>query len=533
MPSDSQLPAKAVNELQDILGILRRGEDPEIEGIVEARDEVLEQYQPIFSREHLRNLTEEEFQSFLRYDNNRHWTSLARWGQRIAKDMNELREALLILTDEDRPIVERLRELRPASGGQKIKGLSKAIITPILLVHDPATYGVWNQKAATAMQQLQVWPEIPRHADFADKYVIINSRLNELAETLDTDLWTLDALWYRVAQIEVENADQFGNTEADTMASEPTVWWVNQGRGYEPGDEFTYIYARQETEGGQTPYYHENVRRVEERDIIVHYAKTKIRALSRVKAPSYETEPPESLSREPREQAGWRADVEAVNLENPIHFEEIPEDFRLDEEASVFDRNGKVNQGYLYELPPFLVQDLRTRFADRWPTDSPWGEAGRSGSASEQLRDKAADAVQESLEAGQGFASSAAVRGALEEHSMSRAEKYFQEKGFKTKDVSGNRPYDLRCEHGDLTIHVEVKGTQTDGETVILTANEVGFARDNSARMVLFVVHSIEIDDPSSDNPTAIGGTNEVYMPWDVDEGELSVINYRYDTPDV
>lgn len=139
--------------------------------------------------------------------------------------------------------------------------------------------------------------------------------------------------------------------------------------------------------------------------------------------------------------------------------------------------------------------------------------------------------VEESLQSGQGFASSASVRQALEDHSMERANDYFRKRGFEVEDVSVEQPYDLRCEQGDLTVHVEVKGTQTDGSQVILTANEVEFAREHTARMVLFIVHGVEIEGDAKNGVSASGGERRVYEPWDVDQGVLSVINYRYEPP--
>jgi len=43
-------------------------------------------------------------------------------------------------------------------------------------------------------------------------------------------------------------------------------------------------------------------------------------------------------------------------------------------------------------------------------------------------------------------------------------------------DHSKTKPYDLYCIRGAEVLHVEVKGTQTSGEDIILTAGEVEFA---------------------------------------------------------
>lgn len=45
--------------------------------------------------------------------------------------------------------------------------------------------------------------------------------------------------------------------------------------------------------------------------------------------------------------------------------------------------------------------------------------------------------------------------------------------------------FDLLATRGDERLYVEVKGTSTSGEQVILTKNEVAHARANKAVMVL------------------------------------------------
>ncbi|MEQ9569586.1 MAG: hypothetical protein RLN75_05305, partial [Longimicrobiales bacterium] len=167
----------------------------EIEPRLEDRDVVLDEYGAVFSPEGIRELTPETFKGFLVFRNNRHWRSIHRQGGQIVSDMDALKEALLLLIDESIPLGERLSRLRPKNGEPMIKGLARSVITPILLVAYPDRYGVLNQVAETAMQQLGVWPDLSAGADFATKYQRVNAVLNELARRLEIDLWTLDGLW--------------------------------------------------------------------------------------------------------------------------------------------------------------------------------------------------------------------------------------------------------------------------------------------------------------------------------------------------
>ena len=48
------------------------------------------------------------------------------------------------------------------------------------------------------MYAVGVWPKFERGAAFSERYIEINGILTQLAAGLQTDLWTLDALWWRV-----------------------------------------------------------------------------------------------------------------------------------------------------------------------------------------------------------------------------------------------------------------------------------------------------------------------------------------------
>ncbi len=111
---------------------------------------------------------------------------------------------------------------------------------------------------------------------------------------------------------------------------------------------------------------------------------------------------------------------------------------------------------------------------------------------------------------------------------MEAAKKYFRTKGYDVQDCSKGNPYDLRCNKKDERLCVEVKGTQTDGKGIILTWNEVEFARRNKEQMVLFVLHSIK---ESQDGKVLSNGEKIVILPWDVDEGCLKPISYMYELP--
>ena len=104
--SDKTTYTKALGDLRTALAQFKPGEEP-YDKIIATRDQVFAKYQPIFSMDHIADLTKEEFTSFLYIENNRHWSGLYRKGLQAAADMNALREALRILLDESKPIRDR------------------------------------------------------------------------------------------------------------------------------------------------------------------------------------------------------------------------------------------------------------------------------------------------------------------------------------------------------------------------------------------------------------------------------------------
>jgi hypothetical protein len=170
------------------------------------RDDVLARFQPVFRAGNLKKLTEESFREFLGFKNNRHWMRLERKGPFICSDMARLRQALAILLDESRPIEERLDKLVPVRGPALVPHLGKAVLTPILLIHDPKRYGVWNRVSEEQMRTLSAWPDVDGLTAFGQRYLAVNDVLLRLAEGVGVDLWTLDALWWRVSASKSESA---------------------------------------------------------------------------------------------------------------------------------------------------------------------------------------------------------------------------------------------------------------------------------------------------------------------------------------
>lgn len=186
----------AIGELREVL--VQRHSDPVLEETVVSKPQVLARFQPVFSPENIPTLTEEEFKDFLLSKNNRHWSGLHRQGPYMCANMEALRRALAVLVDENAPIKQRLDQLLPPGKSPMVPRLGRAVLTAILQVMYPDKYGVWNMTSESAMKSLNIWPTFDRKESFGQRYLKMNETLLSLASQLQTDLWTLDSLWWRV-----------------------------------------------------------------------------------------------------------------------------------------------------------------------------------------------------------------------------------------------------------------------------------------------------------------------------------------------
>jgi hypothetical protein len=130
----------------------------------------------------------------------------------------------------------------------------------------------------------------------------------------------------------------------------------------------------------------------------------------------------------------------------------------------------------------------------------------------------------------QGYLQNQERKRTTELYAMRIAVSYYQTLGFTVTDISTNESVDLKCTRGSEVRWVEVKGTSTLGEEVLLTANEV--RRANSGQFItdLFIVHSIQFQGRTNE----IGkdsGTIRILSDWNPKKGDLTATQYRYRVP--
>ena len=163
---------------------------------------VIARFQPIFTPENLDNLTAEDFKSFLRSKNNKHWWGIQRQSGHLTEDMDHLRNALRILLDESKPIEQRLDTLFPENKPKYIKFLGRAVATPILLVVYPNKYSVYNRKVELSLKACDLHPD-ERGMSLAQRYVKVNEVLTDLAQRHHISRFLLDWVFHRIT-VQVE-----------------------------------------------------------------------------------------------------------------------------------------------------------------------------------------------------------------------------------------------------------------------------------------------------------------------------------------
>lgn len=133
---------------------------------------------------------------------------------------------------------------------------------------------------------------------------------------------------------------------------------------------------------------------------------------------------------------------------------------------------------------------------------------------------------------GAGFQSNALIRVAVEKYAMQRAEQALTEKGYDVRtthengqNICGNSPFDMKAYKDGKEYFVEVKGTQSDGSSVILTYNEVQLHTNPDNRVILCVVHSVKVDDEKINHKS---GEIIIHDPWVLDTNKLKEISYFY-----
>ena len=147
----------------------------------------------------------------------------------------------------------------------------------------------------------------------------------------------------------------------------------------------------------------------------------------------------------------------------------------------------------------------------------------------QELDDAVAKAAGKKGRSSQGFRLNSSHRKAIELRAMELAKVELISRGcVNIRDTSQGNPFDYQCTLAGEEIFVEVKGTVSSGDVVILTRGEVELHRGKFPNSMLVLVHGIQLTGENFDQ--AISGAVQVTSPWAIAEDSLTVVAYNYKT---
>lgn len=118
-------------------------------------------------------------------------------------------------------------------------------------------------------------------------------------------------------------------------------------------------------------------------------------------------------------------------------------------------------------------------------------------------------------------------RKALEDAAQHRLETHYRDRGWDVTDVRFEGPYDAIAHRDGHTRYLEAKGTQSTGESVIVTAAEVAHARRHPGQCVIGVLSNLRFTD---DGALDGSGAEFILHPWNPKDEDLQATEYRWDT---
>jgi len=147
----------------------------------------------------------------------------------------------------------------------------------------------------------------------------------------------------------------------------------------------------------------------------------------------------------------------------------------------------------------------------------------------QELEDAVAIAAGKKGRGGQGLRLNAAQRMAIEMHAMELARIELERRGcLSIRDTNKGNPIDYQRRVEGRATFVEVKGTVSSGEILILARGEVDLHREKYLNNMLIIVNGIRLGGESCNEAT--GGKIKVTNPLSIAQDSRSVVAYNYRT---
>lgn len=126
---------------------------------------------------------------------------------------------------------------------------------------------------------------------------------------------------------------------------------------------------------------------------------------------------------------------------------------------------------------------------------------------------------------GQNWSADPLKRKMAEDFGQRILERHYSKQGWDVNDTRFGNPYDAVATKGDQTLYLEAKATQSGGESLLVTPNEVTFAREHRGQCVIGVVSDIRFNiDGTLDESS---GNFRIY-DWTAHESELVATGFKW-----
>ena len=132
---------------------------------------------------------------------------------------------------------------------------------------------------------------------------------------------------------------------------------------------------------------------------------------------------------------------------------------------------------------------------------------------------------------GQGIRGTYKENKAVERRAVDLAISYFRSTNNweSIKDTGDKESYDLLLTNKSKKMYVEVKGTQSSGDKVFLSKNEVIVQKKFYPNNALVIVSGIKLE--KGEEPKASGGNIKVISPWKIMNNHLTAMAFEYEVP--
>jgi hypothetical protein len=115
---------------------------------------------------------------------------------------------------------------------------------------------------------------------------------------------------------------------------------------------------------------------------------------------------------------------------------------------------------------------------------------------------------------------------------MAAVGRYYRNAGWDVENVSRTQPFDFLCTRdGGTELCVEVKGTTSEGNTVLLTPGEVRHVPQRHPRTALAIIYGIQLAERADGSFEANGARQWLIEPWSVDKGTPTPLAFEYTPP--